>query len=158
MANRRTTWDRWTTRIAGRRVKLQSTYILDALGVRCNKQCAAHTGGGTVLVARVVLANFDDETAAQLIQLLQRARHRVTQLSAATFDHGPRAIGQVACDLIILDVSSDDRATRALLTEALRHRAECGPRPMLLCVTRADRGPRYEFDLERKGARLAYVS
>lgn len=109
-------------------------------------------------MARVVLANFDAEIAAQLIRLLQRNRHSATQLPAATFDLDGSTIGQVSCDLIILDVSCDDRATRALLTEALRRRAECGPRPMLLCVTRAYRGPRYEFDLERKGARLAYVS
>jgi hypothetical protein len=114
--------------------------------------------GWAVPVARLVLANFDAETAAQLIQLLQRNRHSATLLPTNTSGHGPQAIGQVSCDLIILDVSRDDRATRALLIEALRRRAESGPRPMLLCVTRAYRGPRYEFDLERKGARIAYVS
>jgi DNA-binding response OmpR family regulator len=109
-------------------------------------------------VARVVLANFDAETAAQLIQLLQRNRHSATQLPTAAFDLDGSTIGQVSCDLIILDVSCDDCATRAVLTEILRRRAESGLRPMLLCVTRAYRGPRYECDLERKGARLAYVS
>ena len=109
-------------------------------------------------MARVVLANFDAETAAQLIQLLERNRHSATHLPAATSNHDPRAIGQVLCDLIILDITLDDKATRTLLTEALRRRAESGPGPMLLCVSRVYRGPRYEFDLERKGVRLAYAS
>lgn len=132
--------------------------ILNASGGWCEKRRTALTGGGVDSMARVVLANFDAEAAEQLDQLLRRNRHYTTQLPTFKSDREIRAIAQISCDLIILDVSKDDRISRAILTEILRRRAEPCLRPMLLCVSRAYRGPRFEYDLERKGARLAYVS
>lgn len=109
-------------------------------------------------MARVVLANFDAESGAQLVQLLKRNRHSATLLPATAPDDVERTISRATCDLILLDVSCDDRPTHALLGEIVRRRAELGLRPMLLCVARVYRGPRFELDLERKGARLAYVA
>lgn len=109
-------------------------------------------------MALVVLANFDAETAVQLIQLLQRNRHSASLLPTGSFKGDPRVIRRIPCDLIIIDVTSHVQTARALLGEVIRRRAKGGPRPMLLCVARTYRGPRFELDLERKGARLAYVS
>jgi hypothetical protein len=110
-----------------------------------------------VPVASVVLANFDAETGAQLVQLLQRNRHCATQIPA-TAPFNKNTIRQIPCDLIIIDLTSDDRTALTLLGEVARRRAETGPRPMVLCVASAYRGPQFELGLERKGARLAYVA
>jgi len=107
-------------------------------------------------MARILLIKFEEATAQRLAAVFEVRRHRVR-----TYD-GPfapyeslEAEGQ---DLIVLDVSADDADVTKCLTELQRYRAAHGPRPMILCASRVYRGPRFELDLEKRGARLVYFT
>jgi DNA-binding response OmpR family regulator len=108
-------------------------------------------------MARILLANFDEEAGARLTAVLRNERHEA-QLASEN-DSFSRMIQQQGFtpDLLILDVSRRERYTRDLLVEVSSHRTQHGPRPMLLCISRAYRGAQFELDLERKGARVVYV-
>ncbi len=107
-------------------------------------------------MALILLTNFDEPSAHRLADLLTRRGHRVNKCS--TFD-GVQFLeaSDHDLDLIILDVSHDDRETQNQLAEIRHYRAQHGPRPMLLCVSRLYRGARFQLDLESKGARVVYV-
>ena len=108
-------------------------------------------------MARIVIVQFDQRVAITVAQLLRGRRHQVTVCESGG-GHAPVLGSCDTCpDLIVLDVSTDGPSTRKLLEEINRFRAQNGPKPMLLCVSSVYRGPRFEFELERKGGRLVYV-
>ena len=108
-------------------------------------------------MAQILLANFDEEEGVRLTAVLRNEHHEVRlALENESFLQMLRRCG-LTTDLLILDVSRRERYARDLLTQVTSHRIQHGPRPMLLCISRAYRGAQYELDLERKGARVVYV-
>lgn len=107
-------------------------------------------------MSEVLLLNFDPILAPRLADSLARLGHRVTVHT------GHEALSmklrrESSFDLAILDVSESSTSVRRNLIELQTYRAGHGVRPMVLCVSRVYRGPRFELELERKGARVAYV-
>jgi|HubBroStandDraft_1064217.scaffolds.fasta_scaffold1238499_2 DNA-binding response OmpR family regulator len=108
-------------------------------------------------MAKILLANFDEEAGVRLTAFFRNERYEVRpafedeSLSQMLRRCGP------ATDLLILDVSRREKYARDLLAQITAYRLQHGPRPMLLCVLRAYRGAQFELDLERKGARVVYV-
>lgn len=115
---------------------------------------AFHTA---VLMARIFIANFDSTETEQIAALLRRNGHTVLPLGPTAPDWKTSHAPLRDCDLLIIDVTKDDPFVHDLIGEVAEVRAQYGPRPMILCVTAADCGPRFEFDLERKGARVVYA-
>ena len=108
-------------------------------------------------MSKILLVNFDEELRKRLAGFLRAERHE-------TFVGGegeclPAILQRSggAIDLFILDVSCREKYVRELLAEVISHRAKSGPRPMVLCISRIYRGPRFALDLEMKGARFLYV-
>ena len=108
-------------------------------------------------MTKTLLVNFEPPLAERLVHLLAARGHHVT-----IHAHGGLPLSEglrmsEGFDLVLLDVSSDSAALREHLAALRNHRAKHGPRPMLLCVSRGYRGAYFELNLERKGARVAYV-
>jgi DNA-binding NtrC family response regulator len=107
-------------------------------------------------MATILLVNFAGEQGARLAAFLRNERHEVSvAYGNPQFSEMIRQYGTT--DLVILDVSFREGSTRNLLGQIVSHRVQAGPRPMLLCVSRVYRGPQFELELERKGARLVYI-
>ena len=108
-------------------------------------------------MAKILLANFDEEAGVRLTAFLRNEHHEVrSALENESFSQMLQRCGHTT-DLLILDVSRRERYARDLLTQVTSHRIQYGPRPMLLCISRAYRGAQFELDLEQKGARVVYV-
>jgi DNA-binding response OmpR family regulator len=108
-------------------------------------------------MARILLANFDEEAGARLTAVLRNERHEA-QLAREneSFSQMMQRHGFTP-DLLILDVSRHERYARDLIDQVSSHRIQYGPRPMVLCLSRAYRGAQFELGLEQKGARVVYV-
>jgi DNA-binding response OmpR family regulator len=108
-------------------------------------------------MAKIVLMNFDEEQGLRLAAFLRMERHEVVcALPKQTYLgwlHGQ----DDDADLVILDASYREKAFRQILEDIAARRARNGPRPMILCISRQYRGPQFQLDIERKGARLVYV-
>jgi DNA-binding response OmpR family regulator len=103
------------------------------------------------------LVKFDQVTGERLAEFLgyrgyRAAIHSGDQPLLQILQKHPRGF-----DLVILDVSCDDAVTRKHIAAVRARREQYGLRPMLLCVSRVYRGPRFELELEREGARVVYV-
>jgi hypothetical protein len=113
--------------------------------------------GRHFMTARILLVNFDKTSEERLTEIFRQKGHytsiyrRVEPLAA----HVSKAGQDI--DLVVFDVSGNDRETLKQLGDMRRYRAQHGHRPMVLCVFRVYRGPRFELELERKGARVVYV-
>lgn len=105
-------------------------------------------------MAHILLLNFDPAAAKAVDALLRGKGHHVTVEAS---DHSQIASDLHRFDVVMIDMSLDNAAGHAYVTAVRNHRAEHGPRPMLLCISRIYRGPRFALDLERKGARVVYV-
>jgi len=108
-----------------------------------------------MIVAEILLVKFDQVTEGRLAELFGcRGHHAITH-------SGDQPLSQVlrrrGFDLVILDVSCDYSITRKHVAAVRARREQHGLRPMLLCVSRVYRGPQFELELEREGARVVYV-
>jgi DNA-binding response OmpR family regulator len=108
-------------------------------------------------MAKILLANFDEEAGARLTAVLRNERHEAQLARENESFSQMMQRRDLKPDLLILDMSRRERYARDLLAEVSSHRIQYGPRPMLLCISRAYRGAQFELDLERKGARVVYV-
>jgi len=61
-----------------------------------------------------------------------------------------------AADLAIVDVSIDDQQMREVLEVIRRAKMQQHLKPALLCISRVNRGPHFQYQIERMGARFAY--
>jgi DNA-binding response OmpR family regulator len=110
-----------------------------------------------VCTPKVLLANFDQASEKCLAKFLERRGYLVTHcpddpsLSNLFQRHAENF------DLAILDFGTESAAAEKCLTSLRNHRTRYGLRPMVLCVLRAFRGPQFELQLERFGARVVYV-
>jgi DNA-binding response OmpR family regulator len=108
-------------------------------------------------MAKILLANFDEQAGISLAAFLRNEHHDVyVALEDQAFSQLLGRYG-TATDLVILDVSSRKKHSYDLLAQIASRRVQHGPRPMILCISRVYRGPQFELDLERKGARVVYV-
>jgi hypothetical protein len=108
-------------------------------------------------MAKILLANFDEEAGARLTAFLRNEHHEIgLSFENESFFQILRRCGAVN-DLLILDVSRREKYARDLLAQISSHRLQYGPRPMVLCISRSYRGAQFELDLERQGARVVYV-
>jgi hypothetical protein len=108
-------------------------------------------------MAKIVLINFTEPLLTRLIAVLRIERHEVLgALPGQSYARWVRRQPEGA-DLAILDVSCRDKFFGPALDELVVYRAQHGPRPMILCISRVYRGPQFELDIENKGARLIYV-
>jgi len=106
-------------------------------------------------VARVLLAGFDKDMANELALLFARLGHQIVILPATAAPYELSGSGEV--DMIVLEVSIETGLVKSVLAaKAESDQPVPGP-PILLCVSRVYRGPRFELDLERRGGRLVYV-
>jgi hypothetical protein len=107
-------------------------------------------------MAKILLVNFDREQAVSLAGFLRLQRH---ESWIAEHDwplsHVVRSFG--GTDLVIVDISHREQYARNLLIQIANYRAMHGPRPMALYISRVYRGPQFELEIERKGARFLYV-
>lgn len=107
-------------------------------------------------MARILLANFMEESGTRLAAFLRIERHEVHMADQAQpLAQMLRLVREF--DLVIIDASQREHYVRDLVNHIAKHRAQSGPRPMMLCVCRIYRGPRFELDLEKRGARVIYV-
>jgi DNA-binding response OmpR family regulator len=108
-------------------------------------------------MAKVLLVDFEKQLGELVSELLQQERHNVAvhsqnvPLTEAGFQDPP------GFELVIFDMSLDDRVRREHLRFVQDYRDQHGGRPGILCVSRVYRGARFEFDLGRKGVRVVYV-
>ena len=108
-------------------------------------------------MAKILLVNFDDRSGPRLAAFLRAERAEVGVASEREpFARMLKRKG-APIDLIILDASRQEKHLCKVLNEIAAYQVRNGPRPMVLCISRVYRGPRFELDLERKGARLLYV-
>jgi hypothetical protein len=108
-------------------------------------------------MAKILLANFDEEEGTRLTAFLRNEHHEVgLSFKDESFVQILRRCG-AATDLLILDVSRREKYARELLAQVTSHRLQYGPRPLILCILRSYRGAQFELDLERQGARVVYV-
>jgi DNA-binding response OmpR family regulator len=105
---------------------------------------------------RILLVNFDEEQARRMAAFLRTERQQVC-VAPATENVSQTVRRICGIDLVILDASHREKYARDLLNGIASYRARNGPRPMVLCISRVYRGPRFQLDVERKGARLIYV-
>jgi hypothetical protein len=108
-------------------------------------------------MARILIGGFDQPTAVQLAMRLRAGRHDVRICEAISeCDRHIIDLG-AAIDLVVVEGT----ASPGLVDECFKGIGDLfasrGRRPMLLCVSRAYHGPRFEIDLENEGARLVYV-
>lgn len=108
-------------------------------------------------MATILLMNFYEENGRRLAAFLRAEHHEVrmfvsNQQLPKWLQHQGDTI-----DLIIIDASQNERAGSSLLAGIVLYRAQYGPSPTVLCVSRVYRGPQFQLDLEKKGARLVYV-
>ena len=104
-------------------------------------------------MAGILLVSFPTTTATRLSSFLHDVGHSVTVEPAQLPE--PRTLCNF--DLVILEVSHNRIDLWRRLTIVQRYRIEHGPRPMVLCASDVYRGPRFELDIEQKGARLIYA-
>ncbi len=109
------------------------------------------------MAARILLVQFDEAWEARLAETLRQRGHSVTThcREECVSEHLSELGHEI--ELVILDVSKGDDETWSIVAEIRQYRTQYGPKPMLLCVSRVYRGPRFELELERKGARVVYV-
>ena len=90
-------------------------------------------------------------------EIFRQKGHRVSAYAGdkPLAEHLSKLMDEV--DLIVLDASGNDRIVHDRLGEIRRYRVRHGHRPTVLCVSRVYRGPQFELELERKGARVVYV-
>lgn len=101
---------------------------------------------------------FDKETAMILGEVLHAAGYQVfvcneTESFSRTLHMRGRSI-----DVVVLFLSTKNRFCSAEIEMVTRCRNVSGTKPMLLCVPDRYYGARFELDLERTGARVAYIS
>lgn len=106
-------------------------------------------------MARVLLAGFDKDMANELALLFARLKHQIVILPATVAQYECLGSGEV--DMIVLEVSIENRLVKSVLAAKDKSEQHSHGTPILLCVSRVYRGPRFELDLERKGGRLVYV-
>jgi hypothetical protein len=109
------------------------------------------------MTAQILLVNFDEASEERLREIFRQKGHCVSAYAGdkPLAEHLWKLSDDV--DLIVLDVSGKDRVVRNQLGEIGRYRAQHGHRPTVLCVSRIYRGPQFELELEREGARVVYV-
>jgi hypothetical protein len=108
-----------------------------------------------MIVAEILLVKFDQVTEGRLAELFGCRGHHATTYSGD--QPLSRLLRRHGFDLVILDVSCDCAITRKHVGVVSASREQNGLRPMLLCVSRVYRGPQFELELERAGARVVYV-
>jgi hypothetical protein len=107
-------------------------------------------------MAKILLVNFEEEQAARLAAFLHIERHEIcSEDSSLALGQFIRHIAEF--DLVIVDASHREQFVRDVVSGIATQRERNGPRPGVLCICRTYRGPRFELDLERKGARVVYV-
>lgn len=108
-------------------------------------------------MGRILIGGFDQPTADQLAIRLRAGRHDVWICEAIS--ECDRYIINLcsAIDLVVMDGTADPGLVDECFKGIADLYARRGRRPMLLCVSRVYHGPRFEMDLENKGARLVYV-
>ncbi len=109
-------------------------------------------------MARMLLVGFADVIAADIAAVLQRQGHKTEIYEGEAPLTKVLAHTEPQPDLVLIDVSRDDRQTWDRLVELCHFRDQYGPAPMLVGVSIVKRGPRFELEIERKGARLVYVA
>jgi len=108
-------------------------------------------------MATIFLANFGEENGGRLAAFLRAQRHETYMArDEHSFVEMKRRSG-LSPDLVIMDASAHEDRVRRLANELGKYRIQHGPKPMILCISRVYRGPRFEIELERKGIRLLYV-
>jgi DNA-binding response OmpR family regulator len=108
-------------------------------------------------VAKILLSKFDDEWTQSLVELFQREHHQVAICSSGQSVLNTLERTKEPYELLVVDVSADHENAMKLVKQIKRFRFQCGNRLKVLCVSRVYRDPRFEFELEKEGARLVYV-
>lgn len=105
----------------------------------------------------ILLVDFNPAVTERLMEMLRAKCYSVSIHSCHRTLSETLSTHERNFDIVIIDVSTYSTAVRQHLTLLTAHRAERGPRPMILCVSQVDRGPQFELQLEREGARVVYV-
>lgn len=108
-------------------------------------------------MAAILLLGFDEDLQDALVTSMRVRRHQVFALDEAGDIVDELERQRNALELVIMDMSFPSENHRRALEEVERWRAEHENRPTLLCVSTIYRGPQFEIDIERKGARVIYV-
>ena len=107
-------------------------------------------------MTRILLVNFDDEQASRLAAFLRAGTQEICIAdSSLPLGHVIRHVAEF--DLVIMEASHREKLVRDVMSGIAIERSKYGPRPMVICVCRIYRGPRFELDLEKQGARVVYV-
>lgn len=110
---------------------------------------------GMSIMARILLLGPDESSAKVLALFLERRRHQVTvhrELQSAG-DSPTRDLDNF--DVLVVDMTANRPEDWNTLD---RLRVETAAwNPGILCLSRVYRGPRFQLDIERRGARLVYV-
>lgn len=107
------------------------------------------------LMTRALLLHRGDGWTANLERILSRRYTLTTRDYRANPSHQLSHELQTV-NLAIVDVSIDDLQMRAVLQIIRRARMQRNPTLALVCITRVNRGPRFQYDVEEIGARFAY--
>ncbi len=107
-------------------------------------------------MTRAILLHRGDGWATNLEHLLRRQYSLTARNYCASSPHQLRHEIRGA-NLAIVDVSIDDQQMRAVLQIARRAKMKENQMLALVCISRVNRGPRFQHDIERIGARFVYA-
>ena len=109
-------------------------------------------------MGRILLMNFDEQRGAELADALRRLHHSVLISASRLSYRGALQRSNSNVDLVIINFSQNEPYALALMEEIVEQRTFSGVHVMILCVMRVYRGPQLQLKLERKGARVEYVT
>jgi hypothetical protein len=107
-------------------------------------------------MTRALLLHRGDAWAASLEQILGRRYSLVAARDYRISSDFQLEHEILAANLVVVDVSIDDREMRKVLRIIRRVKTHCRTVLALVCVSRVNRGPRFQYDIEEIGARFVY--
>jgi DNA-binding response OmpR family regulator len=105
-------------------------------------------------MATILVVDVDQQHAEKLNSALRRRGHRVVN----TDRKNAVAIKESECqsDLVVFNISRTDNDVWQALRHVCNLRRTDGLPVLVLCYSKIYRGPRFELEVERLGARFAY--
>jgi len=108
-------------------------------------------------MARILLLSPDEPSARDLALFLEKKSHRVSvHCERRAFIDSPKQ-DLSSVDIVILDMSANRPDDWNALDCVCKWAGTIDSKLMTLCLSRVYRGPKFELDVERRGARLVYV-
>jgi len=108
-------------------------------------------------MARILLLSPDESSAKVLAVFLEQRRHRVTVRRGGQYARDDPTGDLYNFDVLIVDMTANRPEDWERLDRVRFGAERTASKPRILCMSRVYRGPKFELDIEGRGARLVYV-